>query len=646
MFLKDEQVREIEECNIKPTGDGTFCANAMTLALSQNEGHLESLEDEDYRETQHEYQRYQVKKDKIDSFLSKPIWKRRGEASEEVILLEIEALRRSSKKTKITMFKHNNKTGGKLMFGPWFNYALQRIVLISSDNAGDDLEWESYTAGLILLSLLAFVTESNDVVKKGKLADLKSTFGVDWDSNVRTARKVITHCAKDSKLDHECTKCELHVDSLRGSPPSNHGKDKQGHATAALNPPSLKSSQSDDGKKKKQEDEEKKKREDEARKKRMAAMKINQRRASALSVPNEQSRVKTESMPSTVVNPSASSSVTDSRPQTPVLQSHVPDQARPPPNQSIPNGDPREHQFRTQFHTYTPSLYGSKLDVARTEAPNHPNESQNNYSNAYGQTHDLHQSFSSRGTLNQASSNIGIKPQAPLDANDRCSRSHYDSREDTINRYKDRSSDYDSKIDDRYEKSYSRGDSKRPTKRSRGSNGYEKRAMNYSSSAPIGGGAEKWQSLREPNGSRYDNTGSGGGAAFTAPTTSVRGRGRGGVDNRPAWMTHGQSAQGNSSSPSTDTWQASAASVIEATAFSAPAAVEGRGRGRGGVDNRPAWMTMREDAQKNDTLSRLGGASAGGGGGVFNPGAVREMGRGRGRGIDNRPAWMSQQDNN
>ena len=77
------------------------------------------------------------------------------------------------------------------MFGPWWNYALQRIVQISSDNTGDDLDWESYTVVRILLSLFAFVTESNDVVKKGKLADLKSAFGVDWDNNIKTARKTM-----------------------------------------------------------------------------------------------------------------------------------------------------------------------------------------------------------------------------------------------------------------------------------------------------------------------------------------------------------------------------------------------------------------------------------------------------------------------
>lgn len=711
-FLTADQVSEIEECNIKTDGKGgTYSSDAMNLAISQNEANLVRLE-EDQDQAQQHYQEYQVMKDKIDAFLSKPIWKRSGEPSEEVLLLEIEALRRSSKKTKVTMFKYNSKTGGKVMFGPWWNHALQRIVQISSDSTGDDLDWARYTAVRILLSLFAFVTESTDVVKKGKLADLKSAFGVDWDNNVKTARKVISLYAKDSILDNQCTTCELHIDSLRGALPSSTDKKKDQEPVVAVpSSISLKETHSDNGDKKKQEDEEKKKREDEARKKRMAAMKANQRRASAFSVSIEQSRAKTDAVPSTAANPSVSLSMSDPRPQT-----FAPDQMKRPSINFIPPGqpiaisdDPRVQQFHTTAAN-APSLTSSAPDDTKRETP-HTNisyASQNGY---------LPQQSASRGTYNQASSHDGMRPQAPREenANDRLYRSQHDSREDRNNRYNDRSSD-DRKRDARYEQSYSRGDSReysssrssdrgfdyddgRPKKRSRGPTNDEKNSMNYDSSAPNGRGTEKWQPPQnnESKTSTYENTGPVGGAAFTtpvavggrgrgrgrvdnrpawmtqqsapngsaalapvppqpaadpvvaftAPVASVgRGRGRGGVDNRPAWMTQGQRAPGNSNVPAPvgDSHQTSAVSVGEAP-FSAPPT--GRGRGRGGVDNRPAWMTKGQNTQTNDTTSRPGGAAPSGGAGLGHQAAVGGMGRGRGRGrggVDNRPAWMSQQD--
>jgi len=711
-FLTDDQLSEIQECNIKPDGEGTFSAEAMNLAISQNEANLVRLEED---QAQRKYQDYQVKKDKIDAFLSKPIWKRSGDPSEEVLLLEIEALRRSSKKTKITMFKHNSKTGGKVMFGPWWNYALQRIVQISSDNTGDDLDWESYTAGRILLSLFAFVTESNDVVKKGKLADLKSAFGVDWDNNVKTARKVISNYAKDSILDNECTKCELHVDSLRGPLPS---KNDQEPVVAVPRSISLQTTHSDNGDKKKQDDDEKKRRDDEARKKRMAAMKESQRRASAFSVSIEQSRAKTEVVSSNAINPLTSSSVVDPHSQTMAPQNDASDQMKPPPVQFIPpvqpvaNGDPGAQHFHTAANTST--LYSNTPDDKKIETANTNISyvSQNDFSHV--QSHEPHQLSAPRGTYNQASSNDGTIPQTPCedDVNDRLYISKRDSREDR-NRYNDRSSDYGRKRDATYEQSYSRGDSReydtsrsygrgidcnneRPNKRFHGPND-EQRPMNYVSSTPNGRGNEKWQSQLETKSSKYDNTGPVGGDAFTAPTAGGgRGRGRGGVDNRPAWMSQGQSFSNGSAASApfggmqqaadqgaaftapvaigrgrgrggvdnrpawitqgpgknrdiasgVDKQQASTVSVGE-VAFSAPPPTtgEGRGRGRGGVDNRPAWMTKGQNTHMNDTTPPLGGAAPSGGGG-FGPhpadgGMGRGRGRGRGRGIDNRPAWMS-----
>ncbi len=728
-FLSEDQVSEIEACNIKSDGDGTYSADAMDVAISQNEANLFPLEDD---QSAHKYQDYQVMKDKVDDFLSKPIWNRSGEPSEEVLLLEIEALRRSSKKTKINMFKHNGKTGGQVMFGPWWNYALQRIVQISSDNStGDDLDWESYTAGRILLSLFAFVTESTDVVKKGKLADLKSAFGVDWDNNVKTARTVISRYAENSILDEECTKCELHVDGLRGALPSNDTKKDQEPALAVPSSISLKPTHADAGDKKMQDDEEKKKREDEARKKRMAAMKASQRRASAFSVSIEQTQAKTEAAPSTVANPPASLSriVTDSRSQTSIPQNDTAGQMKPPPARFIPpvqkpitSSDPRAQQLHDT--TSASSIYNSAPNEPKIETAANPSTSlapQNDYS--YGQRFEPKQSASQSTYRQPSSSDDGMRPQGPRDddANTSLYRSHHDSREDRNNRYNDRSADYDRKRDARYEQPYSRVDSRehntsrgygrgldyddeRPKKRSRGPDDNERGSMNYGTSAPNVGGTERWQPKQESKTSKYDDTrppargaaftapsasvgrgrGRGGvdnrpawmtkgqstlngstpsapiggqqptadpGATFTAPVASAgRGRGRGGVDNRPAWMTQGQSGPGNSRVPASavDTQQSNTVSSGEAT-FSAPPIGVGRGRGRGGVDNRPAWMTKGQNAQTNDNASKQGGSSTSGraafGSQAAAGGMGRGRGRGRGRGIDNRPAWMSKQEN-
>jgi len=50
---------------------------------------------------------------------------------EEAILLEIKTLRRSDKATHNRMFM-NKESGGMVVFGPWYNYALQRLLQLSS----------------------------------------------------------------------------------------------------------------------------------------------------------------------------------------------------------------------------------------------------------------------------------------------------------------------------------------------------------------------------------------------------------------------------------------------------------------------------------------------------------------------------------
>lgn len=70
----------------------------------------------------------------------------------------------------------------------------------------------------------------------------------------------------------------------------------------------------------------------------------------------------------------------------------------------------------------------------------------------------------------------------------------------------------------------------------------------------------------------------------------------------------------------------------------------GRGRGRGGVDNRPAWMTKGQNVQMSATGMQARGPPSGSQAHAADGGMGRGRGRGRGRGIDNRPAWMSKQE--
>ena len=698
-FLTQDQVSEIEGCNINAAGDGTYSANAMSLAISQNEANLIQLDTDD---SSHDYQQYQVLKDKTDAFLSKPIWIRSGEPSEEVLLLEIEALRRSSKRTKITMFKYNSKTGGQVIFGPWWNHALQRIVQISSDNSGGALDWERYTAGRILLSLLAFVTESTDVVKKGKLADLKSTFGVDWGNNVKTARKVINRCATDTILDEQLTKCELHVDSLRGAPPSAESE------TPVPSSISVKKSPHNDNndRNKEQEVEEKKKRDDEARKKRMAAMKACQRRASAFSASIEQSRTKTDPAPSATTSVpvfrSVSPKIMEQRPQDSVPQNDTQDRMKPPPPRFIPPAQPvaADNNLQTnQFHNNAnkSSLYSSLSGDTKVETANSSFAPQGEYSR--GQSHEPKQpaSFDSYDQTNQ-NSRMRYQGSRDDDLREKDYRSQYAPREDRNYRYNDR------KRSDRYERPYSRDNSRehntsrnhgnsrdyddeRPQKRFRGPRKSEQSSTSFASSASNGRGSETRQS---PQASDNENSRHEKLTAFAAPGAGRgRGRGRGGVDNRPAWMTKGQStSNSNTPTPLPTIGKESAADPVTSKppSFTAPVASAGRGRGRGGVDNRPAWMTKGLTASNSSSTSpkvdvtelvvdvSATVASVGRGrgrGGIDNrpawmtkgqndvasktavatPNTVPQataggMGRGRGRGIDNRPAWMSQQDKN
>ena len=169
--------------------------------------------------------RYRVRVGSHHQFFERDIYKvhdpTRGDyLTEEAILLEIEALRQSEKAAKNRMFKRK-ETGAMVVFGPWFNYAFQRLLqLASSDNGSSSttmsISMGGYTAVKIIRSLFSFITDDlKDIVKYGRLNDLKTKMGVDWLRNVGTARKVINHCGDSANFLHdELVKVEAHVQSL------------------------------------------------------------------------------------------------------------------------------------------------------------------------------------------------------------------------------------------------------------------------------------------------------------------------------------------------------------------------------------------------------------------------------------------------
>jgi len=88
------------------------------------------------------------------------------------------------------MFK-NKESGGVVVFGPWYNYALQRLLKLSS-SVNNPASLGEYTAIKIIRSLFSFITVNlKEVVKPGKLEALRTDFGVGRMRNVDTVRRVI-----------------------------------------------------------------------------------------------------------------------------------------------------------------------------------------------------------------------------------------------------------------------------------------------------------------------------------------------------------------------------------------------------------------------------------------------------------------------
>jgi len=224
-FFTDKEKNAINRCQIQINNTGGIYSHENMLRAIENVGMtlLEKLDTDD-GDGGH---RYRVKVGSRIEFFERDIYKvhdsnnnARHPCTEEAILLEIEALRQSEKATKNRMFKQK-KTGAMVVFGPWFNYAFQRLLQLASSNNGSSsattsISMGGYTVVKIIRSLFSFITDDlKDIVKYGKLNDLKTKRGVDWLRNVGTARKVINHCGDLAKFLHdELVKVEAHVQSL------------------------------------------------------------------------------------------------------------------------------------------------------------------------------------------------------------------------------------------------------------------------------------------------------------------------------------------------------------------------------------------------------------------------------------------------
>jgi len=163
-----------------------------------------------------------VKREYIEEFLNRGIYKvhnpKRGAyhtgSWEEDILFEIEVLRRSEKAVKKRMFKLK-ETGGMIIFGPWWNYPVQRLLELSTDKNFTAKNFGQYTAVKIMRSLFSFITNDlNDVVETGCLQALSSNSGVDWMKNIKTVRRIVNHCGLNPLLEKELSAVEVHVEGL------------------------------------------------------------------------------------------------------------------------------------------------------------------------------------------------------------------------------------------------------------------------------------------------------------------------------------------------------------------------------------------------------------------------------------------------
>lgn len=222
-FFTAEEKEVIAKCEIQvnPNG-GKYTEDLMSRAIARvGEPPLE-ITKEGGSES---YEGHCVKKGHEKSFFEREIYKvhkgegySSGSPSEETILFEIEVIRRSGKATKNRMFK-NKETGGMVVFGPWWNYSMQRVLDLSSDKTLTAESFGQYTAVKIIRSLFSLIAIGlKDIVKAGHLTPMIKKMGVDWKRNTETARRILNQWGPNHFLDKELLAVEDHVKSLVKKP--------------------------------------------------------------------------------------------------------------------------------------------------------------------------------------------------------------------------------------------------------------------------------------------------------------------------------------------------------------------------------------------------------------------------------------------
>lgn len=193
-------------------GDGRYSAERMAVALADIKDCLTGAEES--MSGDEDYQKWQVKKDKegLEAYFSQNVWStesHEGTTSEEVLLLNIEVLQRSTNKVKGALFKRM-ETGGQVVFGQWFNYALYRLLQLSHEQIPVG-SMNDITAIKMLKSLFTFIKDNLKGLKREKLRD---QFGVSLVDSIKLARRVIDATSSTTKplgLDEECSLVEIHV---------------------------------------------------------------------------------------------------------------------------------------------------------------------------------------------------------------------------------------------------------------------------------------------------------------------------------------------------------------------------------------------------------------------------------------------------
>lgn len=552
----------INRCQIRINDMGGIYFHENTLRAIENVGMtlLEKLDTEDGVGGH----RYRVKVGSHINFFERDIYKLHDPThavtnasnptcSEEAILLEIEALRQSEKKTKNHMFRQK-ETGGMVVFGPWFNYAFQRLLQLTSTNSSDlatmALGMGGYTVVKIIRSLFSFITDDlKDIVKYGRLNDLKTKMGVDWLRNVSTARNVINHCGNSASfLNDDLAKVETHVQSLM-SKSSKLGENEKPVTSLALaavptekfsNPPHTNTNTNNTMVQAhlKQEEAPQDKHEV-GRQKRMAAMK-----AKAMA---QNSAAPTETLVTAPSVANVNQKINQSNIHSSVDQSHIPPQSTAGENSilggasngwgMVRDGSQETQPYRTKLGAWEMSMriLGTDIPVEKSETKSQCTSLQQesfaypDHSHNYPSRFDDHDSSLSTSGNSQDYKHSGHRGEKHRDNNGQNGQGVKHIR----------SNDYDD----------------------RGAQPEKRRTNHVHNTQP------EWNAP----------------VTETAPRNGV-GRGRGAT--LPAWVTQQSIASNQGHVPGL--------SPQPVVGVSTGSSGRGRGRGRGASVNLPAWMTAND----------------------------------------------------